>query len=55
MGPDIGYQRGIYLVFGGIDPRRVVRALRDGEVQPRIEIWLHDGPGEPARPMMSLL
>ncbi len=49
----VGYQRGIYLIYGdGFDDRwfdRILAVAVEMEELPNIEIWLHRVPGEPAR------
>jgi hypothetical protein len=54
MRDDIHYERGIYLIFGGINPTRVARAAQDEAFDPRIELWLHDRVGEPATRVLRL-
>jgi hypothetical protein len=54
MRDDIHYERGIYLIFGGIDPERVARAARGGAFDRRIELWLHDRVGGPAVRVLTL-
>lgn len=54
MGPDIGYARGIYIVFGGFDPRAIKRAIGQRQYDPRIEVWLHDKVGTPASLALTL-
>jgi hypothetical protein len=54
MRHDIHYERGIYLIFGGFNLTRVARAAQNEAFDPRIELWLHDRVGEPAKLVLRL-
>lgn len=46
---NVGYQRAIYLFYGGIPERHLRAAIESVPELPSIELWLHENAGEPAR------
>jgi hypothetical protein len=54
----VGYQRGIYLIYGDEFDRSFMDRIFAAAVEigqlPEIEIWLHAAPGEPARPIETI-
>lgn len=45
----VGYQRAIYLFYGGIPKGKLNRAMAEMDFLPPVELWLHDVPGTPAQ------
>lgn len=50
FGNEFGYQRALYLIYGPAPEGMLARVQECGGVPhlPRIEVWLHRGPTEPA-------
>lgn len=49
-----GYERAIYLIFGGRDLETVYRTVEEFRPLPEIELWVHPQPGEPADKIATL-
>lgn len=50
----VGYQRAIYLFYGGVDVDLVQRLAAARPVEGFIEVWLHSEPGAPAEQVAEI-
>ncbi|TBH28215.1 methionyl-tRNA formyltransferase-like protein [Rhizobium leguminosarum] len=51
----VGYERAIYLFYGGVDVDLVQRLASARPVEGYIEVWLHSEPGAPAEQVAEIL
>ncbi|TAX42239.1 methionyl-tRNA formyltransferase-like protein [Rhizobium leguminosarum] len=50
----VGYQRAVYLFYGGVDFDLVRRLAAERPVEGYIEVWLHSEPGAPAEQVAEI-